>query len=200
MRDVTGSGLNKTRPGLDPGPQGQGRGPGSGPGQGGFILRTDRLVLRDAGAGDVDAVHATLASDWDVVRFTGSWVWPPDRDFTASRCQPIPPKQGLGGVVTRDGDIIGMASIFGEAELGYMLARDHWGQGYATEICRALVAAGFASGRYARLQACVFDDNPGSARVLRKLGFEEGAACIGHCASRKADLPTRNFTLSAPQA
>ncbi|MEO3414148.1 GNAT family N-acetyltransferase [Roseovarius sp. CAU 1744] len=165
----------------------------------GEILRTDRLLLRQAGQEDVEAVHA-IASDFDVVRNTGTWPWPSDREFTASRCQPIPADKGLGGVVMRDRTIVGMASVFGEGELGYMLARDHWGQGYATEICRALVARAFADGRWRRLKACVFDDNPGSARVLLKLGFAEGAACTSKCTARGADVPTRNFTLNAPQA
>lgn len=163
------------------------------------ILRTKRLILRDATPGDVEAVQA-IVTDFDVIRNTGSWPWPADRDFTTSRCLPIKPENGLGGVVMRDRTLVGMASVFGEGELGYMLARDHWGMGYATEICAALVEAAFETGRWTRLKACVFDDNPGSGRVLRKLGFVEGAACTGFCTSRGQDLPTRNFTLDAPQA
>lgn len=155
--------------------------------------------MRDAGHDDIASVNA-FVTDFDVIRNTGSWPWPPDADFTAKRCQPIPPEQGLGGVVLRDDTVIGMASIFGEGELGYMFARDHWGQGYATEICGALVAAAFATGQWPHLKACVFDDNPGSAHVLRKLGFAEGDACRSFCTSRNAHLPTRNFTLNAPQA
>lgn len=163
------------------------------------ILRTERLILRDATPADLDAIHA-IASDFDVVRNTGSWPWPADRDFTASRCEPIAAEKGLGGVICRDQTIVGMASIFGDGELGYMLSRDHWGRGYATEICRALIERSFSCGPWQRLKACVFDDNPGSAHVLRKLGFAEGAACIGKCAARGTDLPTRNFTLDAPRA
>ena len=161
------------------------------------ILRTERLVLREATSADIDAAHA-IASDFDVVRNTGTWPWPPDRDFTASRCQPIPADKGLGGIVAQGADIVGMASVFGEGELGYMLARDHWGKGYATEICRALIDLTFAGGQWDRLKACVFTDNPGSAHVLLKLGFAEGPACTGNCASRGQELPTRTFTLDAP--
>ncbi len=163
------------------------------------ILRTERLVLRDASQSDIDATHA-IASDLDVVRNTGSWPWPPDPDFTASKCQPIPAQEGLGGAIFRGGDLVGMASVFGEGELGYMLGRPHWGQGYATEICRALVDLTFASGRWSKLSACVFNDNPGSARVLLKLGFTEGPACVSKCTARGVELPTRNFTLDAPRA
>lgn len=163
------------------------------------ILRTERLTLRDAGPVDVPVIQE-LASDYEVIKNTGSWPWPADPAFTASRCQPIAPEAGLGGVVLHGGTIVGMASVFGEGELGYMIARDHWGQGYATEICRALVHAAFATGQWPQLRACVFDDNPGSARVLLKLGFTEGAHCTSHCTARGQDLPTRNFTLDAPRA
>ncbi len=164
------------------------------------VLRTARLVLRDAGPKDVDEVHTTMAMDFDVVRCTGSWVWPADREFTAARCLPLPPEIGLGGVVMQGRSIVGMATVFGDGELGYMFARAHWGQGFATEICDALVKAAFANGRWGKLRASVFTDNPGSAHVLRKLGFTEGDGCTGHCASRGAELPVRNFTLERPQA
>ncbi len=161
------------------------------------ILRTRRLWMRDAGPEDIPAIQP-LVTDYQVIRNTGSWPWPPDPDFTAKRCQPIPRDQGLGGVVMRDDTIVGMASVFGEGELGYMFARPHWGQGYATEICEGLVEAAFATGQWTQLKACVFDDNPGSGRVLEKLGFVEAAACRSHCTSRGKDLPTRNFVLIAP--
>ncbi len=163
------------------------------------ILRTERLVLRDASKSDIKATHA-IASDFDVVRNTGSWPWPPDPAFTASRCQPVPADEGLGGAIFCGEDLVGMARVFGDGDLGYVLGRPYWGQGYATEICRALIDLTFATRRWPRLKACVFDDNPGSARVLLKLGFTEGAHCTSRCTARGQDLPTRNFTLDAPRA
>ena len=54
--------------------------------------------------------------------------------------------------------------------IGYLLGRDHWGKGYATELLRGLVAA-IDGGT--RLIAGVASDNPASAAVLRKVGFVE---------------------------
>lgn len=163
------------------------------------ILRTARLVLRDAGPKDVCAVHA-LASDFEVVRGTGTWPWPADRAFTEMRCRPIARENGFGGVVLYNNQLVGMMSIFGKGELGYMFARDHWGKGFASEMGRAVVQEAFARGDWSELEACVFADNPASAGVLKKLGFDEGASCLSACASRDRELPSRHFTLSRPRA
>lgn len=55
--------------------------------------------------------------------------------------------------------------------MGYWIARPHWGRGFATEGCRALVDIARTLG-LASLEASHFIDNPASARVLEKLGFE----------------------------
>ncbi len=69
--------------------------------------------------------------------------------------------------------IVGGIGLSGEdeAELGYWIARDHWGRGYATEAGRALVALADGSLRLPRIRARRMLDNAGSANVLRKLGF-----------------------------
>ena len=50
---------------------------------------------------------------------------------------------------------------------------DHWHQGYATEAVRRMARLAFAALGMTELRAGVLADNPGSARVLAKLGFEE---------------------------
>jgi RimJ/RimL family protein N-acetyltransferase len=59
----------------------------------------------------------------------------------------------------------------GAVELGYWIARRHWGRGIATEACRALVDIARTL-RLRSLDAFHFLDNPASGRVLAKLGFE----------------------------
>lgn len=56
------------------------------------------------------------------------------------------------------------------AELGYWLAEHAWGQGLASEAAHALVAWGFTQGLH-KIYARVMSDNPGSIRVLEKLGM-----------------------------
>ena len=59
----------------------------------------------------------------------------------------------------------------GAIELGYWIARPHWGRGYATEASRALIDIARTLG-FTRLEGSHFLDNPASGRVLEKLGFE----------------------------
>ena len=58
-----------------------------------------------------------------------------------------------------------------EAEIGYELAPEHWGIGYATEAARAIVRFGFGELRLHRISSWCYADNIASARVLEKLGF-----------------------------
>lgn len=161
---------------------------------------TERLRLRRSRPEDLEAILA-LDSDWEVVKQTATWPWPPDRAFTATRSQPMPPEIGMAGPVFDRGELVGMMGVNATetgTELGYMFARSRWGRGYATEIGRALIAHAFATYDWPAIGACVFDDNPGSARVLEKLGFAETGRCTGACAARGMELPARTFRLARP--
>jgi len=61
-----------------------------------------------------------------------------------------------------------------EVEVGYFIERESWGHGYATEACRAVVAAGIDHG-IDRIVALVNVDNIASIRVAEKsdLTFEK---------------------------
>ncbi len=58
------------------------------------------------------------------------------------------------------------------AELGYIIGREHWGNGYATEACTLVIAYAFDTLGLHKVTAAWFTDNPASGRVLEKLGFE----------------------------
>jgi RimJ/RimL family protein N-acetyltransferase len=57
------------------------------------------------------------------------------------------------------------------AEIGYILGREHWGQGYMAEALPALVAHAFGALDLNRLEADIDPRNTASARVLERLGF-----------------------------
>jgi ribosomal-protein-alanine N-acetyltransferase len=59
------------------------------------------------------------------------------------------------------------------ADLGYALNRRYWGQGYATEAARAVVAFAFGPLDLNRVGAVVLPDNGGSITVLTRLGFQQ---------------------------
>ena len=157
-------------------------------------LHTARLWIRRGRPEDLEAYHA-LVSDYEVVRYTASWPWPPDRAHTASRARPYPPEQGLAGPVLLGETIVGIAGVT-EGELGYSFGLRHWGRGYATEISRALIAHGFARYDWPEITAGVFEGNPASARVLAKLGFAEIGAGEEMCRARGGCFATRRFALT----
>ena len=57
------------------------------------------------------------------------------------------------------------------AEVGYDLARAHWGQGIGSEALRAIVTFGFENLNLHRIYADTIADNHASVRLLEKLGF-----------------------------
>ena len=58
-----------------------------------------------------------------------------------------------------------------EPELGYRLHRRSWGQGYATEVSRALIDKGFTELGIERVYAQTMAVNVGSRRVMEKAGL-----------------------------
>lgn len=134
-------------------------------------IKTKRLTMRDPTPADLDG-YMTFVSDYEVVKWTASWPHPADPEFTLSRCRQVPPEQGFVGPVFLGDEQIGAMGCV-DGELGYFFARKHWGQGYATEMARAVVARAFAVTDWDQITAGVFDGNPGSIRVLEKLGFRE---------------------------
>jgi ribosomal-protein-alanine N-acetyltransferase len=57
------------------------------------------------------------------------------------------------------------------AEIGYWIGVPYWGQGYATEAARALIAYAFGELGLNRVYAYHFTGNPASGRVMEKAGM-----------------------------
>lgn len=145
------------------------------------ILTTPRLTVTTWEEGDLADFHA-LHADPVTMRFFLSG--PYDEAQAARRLADFRQEQTDGGwtkwrVQDRDGRTVGRGG-FGLAddglhrELGYLLARDLWGQGLATELARALVEWHFAhpDPRLSRnLMAFAHVGNRASRRVLEKVGF-----------------------------
>ena len=71
---------------------------------------------------------------------------------------------------------VGLRDIDAEhslAEMGFWVAVEGWGQGYATEAARAVVAFGFEQLGLNRIYAHHMVRNPASGRVLAKLGMKQ---------------------------
>jgi RimJ/RimL family protein N-acetyltransferase len=75
-----------------------------------------------------------------------------------------------------DGEVVGGTGFFKisghKAEIGYWLARKHWGKGLMTEVVGEITKFGFHELGLRRIYAHVFTYNPASRRVLEKAGFK----------------------------
>jgi RimJ/RimL family protein N-acetyltransferase len=88
----------------------------------------------------------------------------------------------------------------GAVEMGYWIARPFWGRGIATEACLALLEIARTLG-LPSLEGSHFMDNPASARVLEKLGFEPlGIVAPRMSCARGAEVPARLMRLRLQDA
>ncbi|MBB3112768.1 RimJ/RimL family protein N-acetyltransferase [Paenibacillus phyllosphaerae] len=68
---------------------------------------------------------------------------------------------------------IGVTKAHQRAELAYWVGRPYWGQGYATEAAKRVVAFGFEELALNRIFAAAMSKNPGSYTVMIKLGMKK---------------------------
>ena len=135
---------------------------------------TERLLLRPGWIEDAPALAAAIG-DREIARSLARVPWPYGQaEAEAFLGLPADPLRPRFLICLRDSNrIVGGIGLSGEAEpeLGYWIARDHWGRGSATEAGHAVLALADDSLRLPRIRARRATDNVRSANVLRKLGF-----------------------------
>lgn len=141
-----------------------------------MFIRSERLFLRPPFAEDWQEVHAAIC-DKAVVDMLAQVPWPycesDARTFVARPRDPLLPVCLITLPEFAGAPVIGCIGLDRRAdgvELGYWIARSHWGRGYATEAGRALLASAKVLG-HRRIKAGHALDNAASRRVLEKLGF-----------------------------
>jgi RimJ/RimL family protein N-acetyltransferase len=152
-------------------------------------MHTPRLTLRDFRVSDFDSVCA-YAADPEVIRFMfyGPRAAADTHDYLQRMLQSqteTPRRTWEVAVVrTTDGQRIGAGDLTLKdvlaADLGYILARVAWGQGYATEIARLLLRAGFTQLGLQRIFAICDIHYLASARVLEKAGLRRETTLYRH--------------------
>jgi RimJ/RimL family protein N-acetyltransferase len=167
-----------------------------------MFARTPRLLLRPGFAEDAPALAAAIA-DEAIVRNLATAPWPYRmRDAEAYLACPRDPILPSLLVFERTGgapQLVGSCGLgrrpSGSVELGYWIATPFWGRGFATEACIALVDIARTLG-LGSLEGSHFIDNPASARVLEKLGFEPlGIIAPRLSCARGAEVPARLMRL-----
>ncbi|HEX3773595.1 MAG TPA: GNAT family N-acetyltransferase [Polyangiaceae bacterium] len=146
-------------------------------------LETERLVLRGYESSDANAIYA-YASDPDVTRYMSFdcsrqiddiHVFLNQRVATQYQAEELSyaitlreaPEIQIGGI-----GLSWRPRIHRVMELGYILAKPHWGNGYVPEAARALMRHAFRHTDVARIFAPIFADNAKSRRVAEKMGLK----------------------------
>ena len=167
-----------------------------------MYARTPRLLLRPGFPEDAPAL-ATAIGDRVIVRNLAVVPWPYTlRDaeaFLASPRDPVLPSLLIFERTDAAPELVGSCGLgrrpSGAVEMGYWIARRHWGRGIATEACWALIDIALTLG-LASLEASHFVDNPASGRVLEKLGFEPvGIVAPRMSCARGEEVPARLMRL-----
>ena len=163
-------------------------------------LHTDRLRLRPCTPADAGALH-TLWTDPEVRRYlwddlvierktADEAIAESQADFTArgfghwAVMLAQEPERIIGGCGLR-----GMENS-NDVELIYALAPDYWGQGYADEASRAVLAHAFDSLEFPRVYGRTDTPNLASQRVLERLGMARKSETLLN------DLPTTVYVLT----
>ncbi len=141
-------------------------------------LRTERLLLRPYLSEDADAFYQYMSDD-AVLRFE---PYPPldrassdeelakrisDPDFIAV-CLPPDEDHPWGRLI---GHIFFSPCAFSSWEIGWMLDRAYWKQGYAKEAAAAVIDCAFRAGLAHRVIAMCNPENEASERLMVRLGM-----------------------------
>jgi ribosomal-protein-alanine N-acetyltransferase len=162
-------------------------------------LRTERLLLRRWTPGD-RGPFAELNADPDVMEFFPALLSRADSDAFVDRIEASFEQHCFGlwaAELFGSGEFIGYIGLWPATfdahftpaiEVGWRLARRHWGSGYAPEGARAAVADGFDRLGVDEIVSITAAINHRSRRVMEKLGmthdplddFEHPALPVGH--------------------
>ena len=145
-------------------------------------IQTDRLTLRAFTEADVDIMYSILSGK-DVLRY-----FPPNPDpITRERAKKMITRilshweehgYGLWAVTLAEtGQLLGRCGIqyipeTDEVEVDFILDREFWGRGYATEAGKASLKYGFDNLDVDEIIGLVHPENIASQRALQKIGMQ----------------------------
>lgn len=144
------------------------------------IFETERILGRKPVISDAQAMFDAYATDPDVTRFLVFKPYKSPGDLKVWLSYTIKEwdrKPGLMYLLfnrEKPDELIGSFSIgidHFKSEVGYLVARPFWGQGYATEVLRHWIDWSLTQPGIYRIGAVCDIDNPASAKVMLKAGM-----------------------------
>lgn len=155
-------------------------------------LETDRLRIRSLTEADLNGMHA-IYGDAQTMRFIGGSGRPTEGpEGTARILAWLRRHEALHGFSAwaldeRDGEpMIGVAGLLWveghgpEVEAVYLLRRDRWGQGHATEATRAVLDLAHGPLGLRRVIALAYPENVASLRVMEKTGMRPDGETVAY--------------------
>lgn len=139
------------------------------------------VVLREWKLSDVDSVFK-YANNKNVARnLRNTFPYPyvrEDAENFITACINADKTKKIYCAIDINGEAVGSIGVFlkddvycKDAEIGYWLAQEFWGQGIMTEAVRQMVEIAFDKLDIVRISAGIFEYNMGSRRALEKNGF-----------------------------
>lgn len=143
------------------------------------ILTTERCIIRETIVEDVDSFYQIYAEP-EITKYMEDLY--ADRDEEIAYINNYQKKvysfygYGMWTVLTKEGTVIGRAGIswregFELPELGFVIGVPWQRQGYAYEVCSAILAYARGELGMTDIQALVMQGNKKSENLCRKLGF-----------------------------
>ena len=145
-------------------------------------LLTPRLLMRRWRPADLDAL-AALNADPEVLRFFPSLLTSAQSAQMIERIEAAFERDGFGLwalELRAGGELAGFAGLSSAqftahftpaVEVGWRLARSHWGHGYATEAGHAALAFGFERAKLDEIVSFTATGNERSRAVMARLGL-----------------------------
>ena len=147
-----------------------------------FEIRTPRLRIRSWRDDDFEPYAAmnadprvmeffpgVVSRDESRVRFERGRARMAERGYGAWPVEVVGGEPFIGMVALADPDF--EAPFMPAVEIGWRLAAEHWGQGYATEAARATLAFGFERLALPEIVSFTTVANVRSRRVMEKIGM-----------------------------
>ncbi|WP_309236064.1 GNAT family protein [Amycolatopsis sp. SID8362] len=152
-------------------------------------LRGDKTSLREIASSDGLALFGIVGDD-RVTRFMSFDSRSPElaqmaADGVVERAKAVP-RNEYYLAITRAGDdeLIGTCRIelsgVRAAKIGYMVAADHWGNGYATDAVGTMLDFAFRKLELHRITAAIGPENQASQAVVKRWGFSREGVLRDH--------------------
>ena len=156
-----------------------------------FKITTQRLVLKRPDKTINKRVFASLVGDWDIAKWLSDVPYPYTEKHAEKFIKRSSPDD-LRFSIFYDEILVGGVGVsfeeHNQLDLGYWVAKDYWGNGFATEASKGLINYVKNETEFKAITACYVKGNKTSAKVLKKLGFIEIGECEEYFLSRKETM------------